>query len=130
MIPTSTGAAKAVGLVLPELNGKLDGTAIRVPVANVSVVDFKFVSRHETTKDEINAAVKKAAAQELKGILGVTDQPNVSFDFNHDPRSSIFHLDQTKVMEGRLVRVLSWYDNEWGFSNRMADTAVAMGKLI
>ncbi len=130
MIPTSTGAAKAVGLVLPELNGKLDGTAIRVPVANVSVVDFKFVSRHETTKDEINAAVKKAAAQELKGILGVTDQPNVSSDFNHDPRSSIFHLDQTKVMEGRLVRVLSWYDNEWGFSNRMADTAVAMGKLI
>jgi glyceraldehyde 3-phosphate dehydrogenase len=130
MIPTSTGAAKAVGLVLPELNGRLDGTAIRVPVANVSVVDFKFVSRHETTKDEINAAVKKAAAQELKGILGVTDQPNVSSDFNHDPRSSIFHLDQTKVIEGRLVRVLSWYDNEWGFSNRMADTAVAMGKLI
>ena len=130
LIPTSTGAAKAVGLVLPELNGKLDGTSIRVPVANVSVVDFKFVSRHETTKDEINAAVKKAAAQELKGILGVTDQPNVSSDFNHDPRSSIFHLDQTKVIEGRLVRVLSWYDNEWGFSNRMADTAVAMGKLI
>ncbi len=130
MIPTSTGAAKAVGLVLPELNGRLDGTAIRVPVANVSVVDFKFVSRHETTKDEINAAVRKAAAQELKGILGVTDQPNVSSDFNHDPRSSIFHLDQTKVIEGRLVRVLSWYDNEWGFSNRMADTAVAMGKLI
>jgi len=130
LIPTSTGAAKAVGLVLPELNGKLDGTSIRVPVPNVSVVDFKFVSRQETTKDEINAAVKKAAAQELRGILAVTDQPNVSSDFNHDPHSSIFHLDQTKVMDGRLVRVLAWYDNEWGFSNRMADTAVAMGKLI
>jgi glyceraldehyde 3-phosphate dehydrogenase len=130
MIPTSTGAAKAVGLVLPELNGKLDGTAIRVPVANVSVVDFKFLARHETAKDEINAAIKKAAAQELKGILAVTDQPNVSADFNHDPHSSIFHLDQTKVLDGKLVRVLAWYDNEWGFSNRMADTAVAMGKLI
>jgi glyceraldehyde 3-phosphate dehydrogenase len=130
LIPTSTGAAKAVGLVLPELNGKLDGTSIRVPVANVSVVDFKFVSRQETTKDEVNAAVTKAAAQELAGILAVTDQPNVSSDFNHDPHSSIFHLDQTKVMDGRLVRVLAWYDNEWGFSNRMADTAVAMGKLI
>jgi glyceraldehyde 3-phosphate dehydrogenase len=130
MIPTSTGAAKAVGLVLPELNGKLDGTAIRVPVPNVSVVDFKFVARHETTRDEINAAILKAAAGDLAGILGVTDQPNVSSDFNHDPRSSIFHLDQTKVMDGRLVRVLTWYDNEWGFSNRMADTAVAMAKLI
>ncbi|HKZ96203.1 MAG TPA: type I glyceraldehyde-3-phosphate dehydrogenase [Hyphomicrobiaceae bacterium] len=130
MIPTSTGAAKAVGLVLPELDGRLDGTAIRVPVANVSVVDFKFLARHETTKDEINAAVRHAAAQELKGILGVTDQPNVSADFNHDSRSSVFHLDQTKVIDGTLVRVLSWYDNEWGFSNRMADTAVAMGKLI
>jgi glyceraldehyde 3-phosphate dehydrogenase len=130
LIPTSTGAAKAVGLVLPELNDRLDGTSIRVPVANVSVVDFKFVSRQETTKDEVNAAVKKAAAQELAGILAVTDQPNVSSDFNHDPHSSIFHLDQTKVMDGRLVRVLAWYDNEWGFSNRMADTAVAMGKLI
>jgi glyceraldehyde 3-phosphate dehydrogenase len=130
MIPTSTGAAKAVGLVLPELNGRLDGTAIRVPVPNVSVVDFKFVARHETTRDEINAAILKAASAELKGILGVTDQPNVSSDFNHDARSAIFHLDQTKVMDGRLVRVLAWYDNEWGFSNRMADTAVAMGKLI
>jgi glyceraldehyde 3-phosphate dehydrogenase len=130
LIPTSTGAAKAVGLVLPELNGKLDGTSIRVPVPNVSVIDFKFVSRHETTKDEINAAVKKAAAQELKGILTVTDQPNVSADFNHDPHSAIFHLDQTKVIDGRFVRVLAWYDNEWGFSNRMVDTAVAMGKLI
>ena len=130
MIPTSTGAAKAVGLVLPELNGKLDGTAIRVPTPNVSVVDFKFLSKRETTKDEINAAIEKAASQQLKGILGTTDQPNVSSDFNHDSRSSIFHLDQTKVMDGKLVRVLSWYDNEWGFSNRMADTAVAMGKVM
>jgi glyceraldehyde 3-phosphate dehydrogenase len=130
MIPTSTGAAKAVGLVLPELNGKLDGSSIRVPTPNVSVVDFKFVAKKNTTKEEINEAVKRAAAQELKGILGVTDQPNVSSDFNHDPHSSVFHLDQTKVMEGNFVRVLSWYDNEWGFSNRMADTAVAMAKLI
>jgi glyceraldehyde 3-phosphate dehydrogenase len=130
MIPTSTGAAKAVGLVLPELNGRLDGTAIRVPTPNVSVVDFKFIARNETTKDEINAAIAKAAAGPLKGVLGVTDEPNVSTDFNHDSRSSIFHLDQTKVMDGRLVRVLSWYDNEWGFSNRMSDTAVAMAKLI
>ena len=131
MIPTSTGAAKAVGLVLPELNGRLDGTAIRVPTPNVSVVDFKFLSKRETTVAEINAAVLKAAfSGPLKGILGTTDQPNVSSDFNHDPHSSIFHLDQTKVMDGKLVRVLSWYDNEWGFSNRMADTAVAMGKLL
>jgi glyceraldehyde 3-phosphate dehydrogenase len=130
MIPTSTGAAKAVGLVLPELNGRLDGTSIRVPTPNVSVVDFKFLAKRETTKDEINAAIKKAASAELKDILGVTDQPNVSIDFNHDSRSSIFHLDQTKVMDGKFVRVLSWYDNEWGFSNRMADTAVAMSKLI
>ena len=130
MIPTSTGAAKAVGLVLPELNGRLDGTAIRVPPPNVSVVDFKFVAKRKTSVDEINTAIKRAAGQELKGILGVTDQPNVSIDFNHDPHSSIFHLDQTKVMDGTLVRVLSWYDNEWGFSNRMSDTAVAMGKLI
>ena len=129
MIPTSTGAAKAVGLVLPELNGKLDGVSIRVPTPNVSVVDFKFVAKKSTTKEEINDAVKRAASQQLKGILGWTDQPNVSMDFNHDPHSSIFHLDQTKVMDGTLVRVLSWYDNEWGFSNRMADTAVAMGKL-
>ncbi len=129
MIPTSTGAAKAVGLVLPELNGKLDGVSIRVPTPNVSVVDFKFVAKKSTTKEEINEAVKRAAAQQLKGILGTTDQPNVSMDFNHDPHSSIFHLDQTKVMDGTFVRVLSWYDNEWGFSNRMADTAVAMGKL-
>jgi glyceraldehyde 3-phosphate dehydrogenase len=129
MIPTSTGAAKAVGLVLPELNGKLDGTAIRVPTPNVSVVDFKFVAKRATSKDEITAAVKRAAAQELKGILGFTEQPNVSIDFNHDAHSSTFAIDQTKVLEGTFVRVLSWYDNEWGFSNRMADTAVAMGKL-
>ncbi|QFU15460.1 type I glyceraldehyde-3-phosphate dehydrogenase [Microvirga thermotolerans] len=130
MIPTSTGAAKAVGLVLPELNGKLDGSSIRVPTPNVSVVDFKFVAKKATTKEEINEAIKRAASQELKGILGVTNQPNVSSDFNHDPHSSVFHLDQTKVMEGNFVRVLSWYDNEWGFSNRMADTAVALAKLI
>ncbi|MDX2157576.1 MAG: type I glyceraldehyde-3-phosphate dehydrogenase [Hyphomicrobiaceae bacterium] len=130
MIPTTTGAAKAVGLVLPELNGKLDGTAIRVPTPNVSVVDFKFIAKRKTSAQEINEAVKRAAGQELKGILGVTDQPNVSTDFNHDSHSSVFHLDQTKVMDGTLVRVLSWYDNEWGFSNRMSDTAVAMGKLL
>jgi len=130
MIPTSTGAAKAVGLVLPELNGKLDGVAIRVPTPNVSVVDFKFVAKKATSKDEINSAIKRAAEQQLKGILGYTEAPNVSIDFNHDPHSSIFHMDQTKVMDGTLVRVMSWYDNEWGFSNRMADTAVAMGKLI
>ncbi|MFC7396286.1 type I glyceraldehyde-3-phosphate dehydrogenase [Chelatococcus sp. GCM10030263] len=130
MIPTSTGAAKAVGLVLPELNGKLDGVSIRVPTPNVSVIDFKFVAKRATTKDEINEAIKRAAAQELKGVLGVTAAPNVSIDFNHDPHSSTFALDQTKVMEGTLVRVMAWYDNEWGFSNRMADTAVALAKHI
>jgi glyceraldehyde 3-phosphate dehydrogenase len=130
MIPTSTGAAKAVGLVLPELNGKLDGVSIRVPTPNVSVVDLKFVAKRATSVKEINEAVKAAASGPLKGILGVTSEPNVSIDFNHDPRSSIFALDQTKVMDGNLVRVLSWYDNEWGFSNRMSDTAVAMAKLI
>jgi glyceraldehyde 3-phosphate dehydrogenase len=130
MIPTSTGAAKAVGLVLPELNGKLDGSSIRVPTPNVSVVDFKFVAKKATSKDEINTAIKAAAEQQLKGVLAYTNEPNVSIDFNHHPASSIFHMDQTKVMEGTLVRVLSWYDNEWGFSNRMADTAVAMAKLI
>jgi glyceraldehyde 3-phosphate dehydrogenase len=129
MIPTSTGAAKAVGLVLPELNGKLDGVAIRVPTPNVSVVDFKFVAKKKTDKDEINGAIKRAAEQQLKGILGFTNSPNVSIDFNHDPHSSVFHMDQTKVLDGTLVRVMSWYDNEWGFSNRMADTAVVMGKL-
>ncbi len=130
MIPTSTGAARAVGLVLPELNGKLDGVAIRVPTPNVSVVDLTFEASRDTSVEEINAAVTAAAEGPLKGILGVTDQPNVSMDFNHDPRSSIFHLDQTKVMDGNMCRILSWYDNEWGFSNRMADTAVAMGKLL
>jgi glyceraldehyde 3-phosphate dehydrogenase len=130
MVPTSTGAAKAVGLVLPELDGKLDGVAIRVPTPNVSVVDFKFVAKRATTKEEVNAAVTRAAEQQLKGILGYTVDKNVSIDFNHDSRSSIFHIDQTKVLDGTLVRVMSWYDNEWGFSNRMIDTAVAMGKLI
>ena len=130
MIPTSTGAAKAVGLVLPELKGKLDGVAIRVPTPNVSVVDLVFIAKKATTKDEINAAIKAAADGKLKGILGYTEFPNVSSDFNHDPHSSVFHMDQTKVMDGTMVRILAWYDNEWGFSNRMADTAVAMGKLI
>jgi len=130
MIPTSTGAAKAVGLVLPELNGKLDGVAIRVPTPNVSVVDLTFEASRPTTVEEVNAAIMAAANGPLKGILGFTDQPNVSSDFNHDPRSSIFHLDQTKVLDGNMVRILTWYDNEWGFSNRMADTAVAMGKLL
>ena len=130
MIPTSTGAAKAVGLVLPELNGKLDGSAIRVPTPNVSVVDLKFVAKRATTVAEVNAAIKAAADSQLKGILGYTDVSNVSIDFNHDSHSSVFHMDQTKVMEGTFVRILSWYDNEWGFSNRMSDTAVAMGKLL
>ncbi len=131
MIPTSTGAAKAVGLVLPELKGKLDGFAIRVPTPNVSVVDLKFIAKRATTVEEVNAAIKAAATEgPLKGILGYTEFKNVSADFNHDPHSSVFHMDQTKVMDGTFVSVLSWYDNEWGFSNRMADTAVAMGKLI
>jgi glyceraldehyde 3-phosphate dehydrogenase len=131
MIPTSTGAAKAVGLVLPELNGKLDGVSIRVPTPNVSVVDLKFVAKRATTVKEINEAIQAAAAKgPLKGILAVTAEPNVSIDFNHDPHSSTFALDQTKVMDGTLVRILTWYDNEWGFSNRMSDTAVALGKLI
>ncbi|MBS7705272.1 type I glyceraldehyde-3-phosphate dehydrogenase [Chelatococcus asaccharovorans] len=130
MIPTSTGAAKAVGLVLPQLAGKLDGTSIRVPTPNVSVIDFKFVPSRATTKDEVNAALKAAADGPLKGILSYTHAPNVSIDFNHDPHSSTFAFDQTKVLDGKLVRVMSWYDNEWGFSNRMSDTAVAMAKLI
>ncbi len=130
MIPTSTGAAKAIGLVIPELKGRLDGTSIRVPVPNVSVVDFKFVAKRATTIEEVNAAIAAAANGRLKGILGYTNAPNVSIDFNHDPHSSIFHMDQTKVVEGTLVRILTWYDNEWGFSNRMGDTAVAMGKLL
>ncbi|ASY70376.1 type I glyceraldehyde-3-phosphate dehydrogenase [Sinorhizobium fredii] len=130
MIPTSTGAAKAVGLVLPELKGKLDGFAMRVPTPNVSVVDLKFVAKRDTTKEEINAAIKAAADGPLKGILGYTLAPNVSIDFNHDPHSSVFHMDQTKVMEGKFVSILTWYDNEWGFSNRMSDTAVALSKLL
>src|SRR3974390_3110553 len=130
MIPTSTGAAKAIGLVLPELNGKLDGVAIRVPTPNVSVVDLKIVASRKTTKEEINEAMKRAAEQQLKGILGYTTHPNVSIDFNHDPHSSTFHMDQTKVQNGTLVRVMSWYDNEWGFSNRMADVAREVGKLL
>ncbi|MEP3919696.1 type I glyceraldehyde-3-phosphate dehydrogenase [Ascidiaceihabitans sp.] len=130
MIPTSTGAAKAVGLVLPELNGKLDGVAIRVPTPNVSVVDLTFEAQRNTSVEEINAAIIAAADGPLKNVLGYTDLPLVSSDFNHDPHSSIFHLDQTKVLDGNMVRILSWYDNEWGFSNRMADTAVAMGQLI
>jgi glyceraldehyde 3-phosphate dehydrogenase len=131
MIPTSTGAAKAVGLVLPELAGKLDGTSIRVPTPNVSVIDLKFVAKRKASVERINDAIIKASKRgSLKGILSVTDQPNVSIDFNHAPASSTFALDQTKVMDGKLVRVLSWYDNEWGFSNRMSDTAVALAKLI
>ena len=130
MIPTSTGAAKAVGLVLPDLNGKLDGVSMRVPTQNVSVVDFKFNAGKSTSVEEINNLIKKASNNELKNILGYTDEPLVSSDFNHDSRSSIFHMDQTKVMDGSFVRVLSWYDNEWGFSNRMSDTAVAMSKTI
>ena len=128
-IPTSTGAAKAIGLVLPELKGKLDGSAIRIPTPNVSLIDLKIVASRATSVQEVNEAMKRAAANELKGVLNVTDAPNVSHDFNHDPHSSTFHLDQTKVIDGTFVRILSWYDNEWGFSNRMADTAVAMAKL-
>ena len=130
MIPTSTGAAKAVGLVLPELNGKLDGFAIRVPTPNVSVVDLKFVASRDTSIEEINDAIRAAANGPLKGVLGYTDEKLVSMDFNHDSHSSVFHTDQTKVIEGTLCSILTWYDNEWGFSNRMSDTAVAMGKLI
>lgn len=126
MIPTSTGAAKAVGLVLPALAGKLDGSAIRVPTPNVSVVDLKFIPSKNVTVDDVNNAIIKAADNELNGILGYTDEPLVSQDFNHDPRSSIFALDQTKVLDGNLVRIMTWYDNEWGFSNRMSDTAIAM----
>jgi len=130
MIPTTTGAARAVGLVLPELNGKLDGAAIRVPTPNVSVVDFHFVAKRKTTPQEIKDTVKRASENQLKGILTFTESPNVSSDFNHDPHSSIFHMDQTKVLGGTFVRVMSWYDNEWGYSNRMIDVAAAMGKLV
>jgi glyceraldehyde 3-phosphate dehydrogenase len=130
MIPTTTGAARAVGLVLPELNGKLDGVAMRVPTPNVSVIDLKFTTKRPTSVDEINSLIRTAADGSLSGVLGYTDEPLVSSDFNHDPRSSIFHMDQTTVMPEGLCRIMTWYDNEWGFSNRMADTAVAMGKLI
>jgi glyceraldehyde 3-phosphate dehydrogenase len=125
MIPTKTGAAAAVGLVLPELNGKLDGYAMRVPTINVSIVDLSFIAARPTTAEEINAIMKAAAEGELKGILGYTQEPLVSVDYNHDPRSSVFDATLTKVSEGTLVKVSSWYDNEWGFSNRMLDTAVA-----
>ena len=130
MIPTSTGAAKAVGLVLPELKGKLDGVSVRVPTPNVSLVDLKFCASKTTSVQEINDAIKAAAAGPLKGVLDVVHDKLVSVDFNHNPASSSFALDQTKVMDGTFVSVMTWYDNEWGFSNRMADTAVAMGKLI
>ncbi len=130
MIPTSTGAAKAVGLVMPELNGKLDGVAIRVPTPNVSVVDLTFEATRPTTIEEINDAMRAASGGALQGVLGITDEKLVSQDFNHDPHSSIFATDQTKVMEGTMCRVLSWYDNEWGFSNRMSDTAIAMAKFL
>lgn len=130
MIPTSTGAAKAVGLVLPELAGKLDGTSIRVPTANVSVIDLVFTAKKKTTVEEVNAAIIAASKGHLKGILGTTNEALVSIDFNHNPASSTFDLTQTQVIDGKLVRVLSWYDNEWGFSNRMGDTARAMAKLL
>jgi glyceraldehyde 3-phosphate dehydrogenase len=130
MIPTSTGAAKAVGLVMPDLNGKLDGISVRVPTPNVSLVDLKFIAKRATTAKEINDLIRTAANGKLKGVLGYTDEKLVSSDFNHNPHSSIFHTDQTKVMDGNFVSVLSWYDNEWGFSTRMSDTAVAWAKVI
>ena len=129
MIPTSTGAAKAVGLVLPELAGRLDGTAVRVPTPNVSMIDLVFEAKKKTTVEEVNAAILKASNGALKGVLGTCSEPLVSIDFNHSPFSSTFDLTQTQIVDGKLVRVLSWYDNEWGFANRMADTAVAMGEL-
>ena len=130
MIPTSTGAARAVGLVIPELNGKLDGVSIRVPTPNVSVVDLTFESSKETSESEINSVIKNSALNELKGVLSYTEEKLVSLDFNHDPNSSIFAADQTKVIQKNMVRVLSWYDNEWGFSNRMSDTAVEISKFL
>ena len=131
MIPTTTGAARAVGLVMPDLLGKLDGVSIRVPTPNVSCVDLTFEASRDTTINEINAAFEAAAAEgTLKGVLGTTNEPLVSMDFNHDSRSSIVALDQTKVMEGTMCRILSWYDNEWGFSNRMLDTAAQMAKFL
>lgn len=130
MIPTTTGAAKAVGLVLPELAGKLDGTSVRVPMANVSLIDLKFVPKRATSIEEVNAAIVKAADGKLKGVLGTNDEPLVSIDFNHNPNSSTFDLSQTQVVEGKLVRVMSWYDNEWGFSNRMLDTTAAVAATL
>lgn len=130
IIPTSTGAARAVGLVLPNLAGKIDGTAVRVPTPNVSMIDLVFEAGKKTDIETINGAIKKAAAKgPMKGILTVSDEPLVSSDFNHNPSSSVFDLTQTQVTDGKLVRILSWYDNEWGFSSRLSDTAVAMGKL-
>ena len=129
MIPSSTGAAKAVGKVLPELNGKLDGVAIRVPTPNVSLVDLKFLPSKATSVEEVNAAVTKHANGKLKGVLAVYDDPCVSVDFNHNPHSSIFNLNGTKVVDGDFVRVMSWYDNEWGFSCRMIDTALKMHEV-
>ena len=126
MIPTSTGAASAVGLVLPEMKGKIDGTSVRVPTPNVSLIDFTFSAGRDTSVEEINDAMQKAADGHLKGILGTVDAPLVSVDFNHNPLSSVFDVTQTQVIQGNFVRVLSWYDNEWGFSNRMSDTAVAL----
>ncbi|HOP18807.1 MAG TPA: type I glyceraldehyde-3-phosphate dehydrogenase [Amphiplicatus sp.] len=130
MIPTSTGAAKAVGLVLPELKGKLDGSSIRVPTPNVSVIDLVFTPKRDTTVEEVNGLIMEAANGPMKGVLGYTDKPLVSIDFNHDPHSSTFALSQTQILEGKLVRVLSWYDNEWGFSTRMSDTALEMAKFL
>ncbi len=130
MIPTSTGAAKALSLVLPSLKGKLDGTAIRVPTPNVSLIDFTVVTKKEVSTDTINDAMSKASQNSLKGILGINKKPLVSKDFNHDPHSSIFDVTQTQVIKGKFSRVLSWYDNEWGFSNRMCDTAIQISKLI
>ena len=129
MIPTSTGAAKALGLVIPELKGKLDGSAIRVPTPNVSTVDLKVVTERDVTADEVNAAMRRYAEGDLKGVLDYNEEPLVSIDYNHDPHSSNVAGGQTKVVGGNLVRVMSWYDNEWGFSNRMCDTAVLMGGL-
>ncbi len=130
MIPTSTGAARAVGLVLPELKGKLDGTSVRVPTPNVSLIDLTFNAGKETSVEEVNGAISAAASGKLAGVLTVNDKPLVSTDFNHNPASSTFDLAETQVIDGKFVRVMSWYDNEWGFSNRMSDTAVAMGKLL
>lgn len=129
MIPTSTGAAAAVGKVLPDLKGKLDGVAIRVPTPNVSLVDLKFVASRETTVEEVNNAIRKYVGGDLDGVLGAYDAPLVSSDFNHNPLSSVFSLEGTKVIDGKLVRIMSWYDNEWGFSNRMLDTAAVMHKV-